>query len=433
MQVALKNQFAQRSVLVSLFVAFLVSTAWLAKMCVANHLSYTLNLHNLRLAASLDPGNAEYHIQLGRLYQYSVDNAKPQDAIEQFRRAVLLDPYDPQAWLNLAAALEFQGETSTAEQYLRHASVLAPNLPRYQWTIGNYFLLHGNTQEAFRHLKVVLAGSREYDQTVFNVAWKSSGDSSRILQELIPSNLPAEFSYLDYLVNLQKFPEAQAVWKRIAASPETFNPHAAAAYIDALIRTLRPAEASQVWSDLESRGAIRKPARGAAPNLITNGDFEDPLLKMGFGWRILDVGGVYVGLDTSTFHSPGQSLAVQFSGKQNLDYHQIYQFVKVSPSQAYHLQAFMKIQGITTNSGPRLEVRDAYDPSALDKFSKDLTGTSGGWTPLNLDFKTGPKTDLIAVMLARLPSQKIDNQIGGRVWLDDVQLTSASADPSMSP
>jgi hypothetical protein len=83
----------------------------------------------------------------------------------------------------------------------------------------------------------------------------------------------------------------------------------------------------------------------------------------------------------------------------------------------------MKSENITTDSGPRLGVRDAYYPAALEKFSEDLRGTTQGWTSLLLDFTTGPKTELIVVGLARLPSRKLDNLVAGRVWLDDVRLT----------
>jgi hypothetical protein len=83
----------------------------------------------------------------------------------------------------------------------------------------------------------------------------------------------------------------------------------------------------------------------------------------------------------------------------------------------------MKTEDITTDSGPRLQVYDAYNAKALDKLTDDLTGTSDGWTSLLLDFATGPKTDLIVVRLVRLPSKKFDNLISGKVWLDDVQLT----------
>jgi len=427
MRITVAGRSAQTILMLSLAVGFVLSTVWITKTYFADRAGHTLTIPSLQMASRLNPANSQYHVQLGRLYQYSITNPRPKEAIQQFQSAIRSNPYDPQAWINLAAAHEFQGDTSRAEEDLRNASALAPNLPIYQWTIGNYFLLHGNTEEAFRHLKVVLAGSRQYDATVFNVAWKSSGNASQILQELIPHDLPAEFSYLNYLVTNQRFPDAQAVWKRIAASPDKFDPHQAGDYIDTLIKTRQAGPAYQAWIDLQDKGLIRTPPGGAGHNLVTNGDFEDPLMNMGFGWRVLNVPGVYAGLDTATFHSPGNSLSVQFSGNQNLNYHQIFQFVKVSPNQEYDLSAFMKTQDITSDSGPRLEAVDAYDPRVLDKFTPGMTGSSGGWNPVNLTFKTGPQTQLLLVLLVRPPSKADDNTaITGRVWLDDVHITSAT-------
>ena len=427
MRIQVEDQSAQRILMICLIAGFALATVWIGKTYFADRAGHTLTIDSLRLATRLDPRNSTYHVQLGRLYQYSVTNPKPAEAIQQFQQAVKSNPYDPQAWINLAAAHEFQGDPSSAEEDLRHASTLAPNLPQFQWTIGNYFLLHGNTLEAFQHLKVVLASSRQYDRTVFNIAWKSSGNAEQILQKLIPNDLPAEFSYLNYLITEQRFPEAEAVWKRIAATPETFNPHEASGYIDTLIKTGRVDVAYHVWTALQGKGLIHSSAGSPNQNLITNGNFEDPLLNMGFGWRIQDVAGVYAGLDTATFHSPGHSLFVQFTGKQNLNYHQVFQFVRVSPSQVYQLDAFMKTQDITSDSGPRLEVVDAYNPQALDKFTTGMTGTSGGWNPLNIEFKTGPKTQILLVLLVRPPSKTDDdNVITGKVWLDDVQITSAT-------
>lgn len=413
--------------MISLTVGFVLATVWIAKTYIAGRAGHTLTIDSLRLASRLDPGNSTYHVQLGRLYQYSITNPRPKEAIQQFQEAVKANPYDPQAWINLAAAHEFQGDTPRAERDLQHASTLAPNLPIYQWTIGNYFLLHGNTQEAFRHLKVVLAGSRQYDRTVFNIAWKASGNAAHILQELIPNSLPAEFSYLNYLVTERRMPEAEAVWKRIAASPEDFNPREASGYIDTLIKTGRADAAYKAWTDLQGKRLVPTPPGGPSQNLITNGNFEDPLLNMGFAWRIQDVHGVYAGLDTATFHSPGHSLTLQFTGDQNLDYHQIFQFVKVSPNHKYQLDAFMKTQNITSDSGPRLEVVDVYDPRVLNKFTPGMTGTSGGWNPLNMQFMTGPKTQVLLILLVRPPSKADeDTGIKGRVWLDDVQISSAT-------
>jgi hypothetical protein len=397
--------------------------AWIIKTSVAGVLAQKPTAKNLELAVKLDPGNAEYHLKLGRLYEYNIADIQPEKAVEHYRRAVQLSPYDPQGWLDLATAAGFQGKTSEAEACLRRADFLAANIPAYQWPIANFYLLQGNTDEAFRHFKVVLAGTSQYDQIVFSTAWKASENPDQILAKLIPRRVTTEFSYLSFLLARQRFTEARSVWKRIMGGPEEFTPPQAAAYIDRLIAARRPEEAYQVWRDLQAKGLIRNPAVGTQEDLLTNGDFEDDLLNMGFDWRIVPGGDVYAGLDPTSYHSPSHALLVQFAGKQNVDYLHAYRYVKVLPRHSYRLQAFMRTEGITTDSGPRLEVYDAYDPAALDKLSEGLTGSTIGWTAVLLDFATGKKTELIVVRLRRLPSRKLDNLIGGKVWLDDVRLT----------
>jgi tetratricopeptide (TPR) repeat protein len=422
MQIAIKTKPA-RALLVSVEAAmFLVLTGWLGKAYVADVLVRTPTAANLERAVKLDPSNADYHVRLGGLYEYSPLDVQLDKAEEHFRRAIQLDSYDPQAWLELAAALEFQGKISGAGACLRQVDLLAPNLPAYQWPIANFYLLQGSIDEAFRHFRVVLAGTSQYDSNVFSLAWKATDDAEKILQQLIPERVMTEFSYLNFLVSVGRLNEAQALWKRIATGREAFSPGQSSPYLDNLIIARRPDEAYQVWTDLQKKGLIRYASLPSEKNLISNGEFEDELLNMGFDWRIVPVEGVYAGLDTSTYHSPSRALLVQFPGKQNLQYEHVYQYVKVSPGQSYRLQAFMKTQDITTDSGPRLQVYDAYNAAALNKLTDDLTGTSDGWTSLLLDFATGPKTELLVVRLVRLPSKKFDNLISGKVWLDDVQL-----------
>jgi hypothetical protein len=420
------SKLVRRFLVLAQIVVCLLVAAWMVKGYIASHRASETTLDNLEFAVKWVPGNADYHLILGRLYEYVITSVEPEKAIAEFRRAAQLSPYDPQPWLNMAAALELQGKTEDAEVCLRRADFVAPQIPLYQWPIGNFYLLHGNVDEAFHHLRVVLKGTRQYDQIVFSTAWKASGDAQQILNQLIPRELPAEFSYLDYLLDQQQYDDAQPVWKLIMANPDQFDPLMASSYVDSLIVAHRPAEAFQVWTDLEKKGLIHYAASRREGNLVINGDFEDEMLKMGFAWRIAKQEGVYAGLDTSTYHSPGHSFLVVFPGTLNVFYRHVFQYVKVQPDTAYRLQAFMRTDGITTDSGPRLQVRDAYDPHALNDFSDDLTGTSNGWTPLLLDFRTSPKTELVIVSLSRLPSRKFDNLIAGKVWLDDVRVTPRS-------
>jgi hypothetical protein len=423
MQIAIKTK-AARWLLVSVEAAiFLVLIVWAGKAYVANSLASRLTAYNLERAVKLDPSNADYHTRLGSLYEYSPLDLQLGKAEEHFRRATHLDPYDPQAWLELAAAMEFQGRLGEAEACLRRVDLLAPNLTTYQWPIGNFYLLQGNTEEAFRHFRVVLSGTPRYDSNVFSLAWKATDDAEKILQQLIPERVTTELSYLNFLVSQRHLDEAQAVWKRIVAGREEFSPERCSPYIDSLVSARRAEEAYQVWTDLQKKGLLRYSSLPSEKNLISNGDFEDELLNFGFAWRIVPVEGVYAAPDTSTYHSPSHAFLIQFSGKQNLFYQHLFQYVKVSPGQSYRLQAFMKTEGITTDSGPRLQVYDPYNIAALNKLTDNLTGSSDGWMPLLLDFAAGPKTELIIVKLVRFPSGKFDNLISGKVWLDDVRLT----------
>jgi tetratricopeptide (TPR) repeat protein len=139
--------------------AVLALTAYVGKTYLAELVSRRGTARGFQLAVRLDPKQSEYRRALGRVYQYSLESVDPQGALQQLKSAVLLNPYEAQAWLDLGVALELQGKINQAEACLRRADFLAPNLPASQWAIANFFLLHGNVDEAFRHFRVVLSGT----------------------------------------------------------------------------------------------------------------------------------------------------------------------------------------------------------------------------------------------------------------------------------
>ena len=356
MQFTFKNSLVKR-VSIALEVAVAAALlAWISKTYIAGMWARKSTLRKLELAVRLDPGDSAYHLQLGRLFEYAVPELGTERGIQHLRRAANLNPYDPQAWLDLGAALEFQGKTRETEVCLRRADYLAPNLPAFHWAIGNFFLLHGNVDEAFKHFKTVLAGSSQYNHILFSIAWRATGNGERILRELIPNNLSTEFDYLYYVLAQNQYSEAQSVWTRIADSSESFQAPQASGYLDALIAAHRLDEADQVWSDLRRKGLVENAQANPGQNLVLNGDFEENLSNIGFDWRIKLFEGFYASLDDTTYHSPTHALLIQFSGKRNLDYRLVWQFVRVTPKRSYELRAFAKTESITTDSGPCLEI-----------------------------------------------------------------------------
>ena len=418
MRIEIKSLPLKLALIAAQSAVFVILTLWVGKVYFADLVSRRFSAENLDLASRLDPGNSDYHLRLGRIYQYSLSDIDPIRAMAELTRATQLNPMDAQPWLDLGAAQVVAGKIDEAEVSLRQADYLAPNLPGFQWAIANFFLLHGNNSEAMRHFKVVLAGTDVYNREIFSTAWKAVGDGDQILATLIPDRVSAEFSYLYFLLGQNKGPEAKKVWERIAANPTSFGAGAAALYINWLMGTHQPDEAYSVWTDLKKRKMVTESA--APGNLVANGDFEQGIENFGFGWRIVNFPGVYVTQDSALFHSSGHSVLIAFTGKGNLAYQGLQQWVKVTPGVAYQARAYMKTEGITTDSGPRLQVFDTFNPPALNAFSDQLTGTNAGWNLLSVDFK--PKSSYVTVSITRVPSGKLDNNIAGKVWVDDVSV-----------
>jgi len=80
---------------------------------------------------------------------------------------------------------------------------------------------------------------------------------------------------------------------------------------------------------------------------------------------------------------------------------------------------------ITTDSGLGLQVCDAYNLGNIFVSSENLVGTSG-WSEQHAEFTTFADTRLLLVRVIRPASNKLDNQIAGAVWIDDIRLISGS-------
>src|SRR6266849_2683058 len=79
-------------------------------------------------AASLEPANPENWYLLGRYWQYTLDDPDPALAINNFRRALALNPRYADAWLDLGTAYESEGDFSVAPG--RSPASLSGNSPR---------------------------------------------------------------------------------------------------------------------------------------------------------------------------------------------------------------------------------------------------------------------------------------------------------------
>ena len=121
---------------------------------------------------------------------------------------------------------------------------------------------------------------------------------------------------------------------------------------------------------------------------------------------------------------PGpKATRITFDGSRNIDYGHVFQFVLVQPKTRYRFSGRMRVQGVTTDSGLRFQVCDAYNVSKIFVTSENLVGTSG-WAEQSAEFTTFADTRLLLVRVVRSVSEKLDSQIAGSAWIDDLRLAA---------
>lgn len=402
-------------------IALLVSAYFAATSGVAAWYARKSTGAGYRQAIRWDPSNPQYYFLLSRFLKDSLGARTTTELIALDGKAVRLGPNRPAYWLELGGDAEWAGHNREARNAYARALIVAPQSPNVNWEAGNFYLLRGETVPALRKFRAAIAADPSLRKPGFELAWRATSNAGLILRELIPPDKGVLFDYLDYLARAGRLDAAAQVWQRILESPIQFATADAFGYLDALLFARRADELSAAWKAMVARHLDGMPGPSARGNLITDGRFESEILGGGLDWRVVPIKGAEVKLDTQVGFDGTKSLEILFDGRHNVDYHHVYQFVPVQPDTPYRFRAYIKTDGITTDSGIHFYLADYYNHSRLALTTPDRLGTSG-WAPETLEFRTGPDTNMLILAVVRVRSNKFDNRIAGRCWIDDVSL-----------
>jgi hypothetical protein len=91
------------------------------------------------------------------------------------------------------------------------------------------------------------------------------------------------------------------------------------------------------------------------------------------------------------------------------------------PGTRYRFTAYLRAAGITTDSGPRLQIHEPHNPAFPPVTLPQVLGKMS-WTAGTAEFVSGPDTTLLTVRVIRVPSEKFPRQFRGNVWLDHLSL-----------
>ncbi|MFI5072955.1 MAG: hypothetical protein ACHP8A_18935, partial [Terriglobales bacterium] len=131
--------------------------------------------------------------------------------------------------------------------------------------------------------------------------------------------------------------------------------------------------------------------------------------------------GAYISADSSVYHSGSQSLRVGFTGGVNLEFVHVFQIEPAQSNTAYDFQAYVRTEGISTDSGVHFEIFDPERQGQVYVLTPNMVGSTP-WIAVRAEVTTSPKTHFLEVRLHRFPSRLFDSKISGTIWIDDVTL-----------
>jgi tetratricopeptide (TPR) repeat protein len=380
-----------------------------------------LTADTLNQAIRWDPQNPDYYIALAQLQEFSLDTG-PTDTVWLYQQALRWGPDRAQTWAHLAAAYEATAQEGAALEAYRRAVELFPNSPAISWSFANFELRTGHIDEALPLLKTVLVANPGMRQPVFALAWNVTSDGVKILDQVIPSEPDAMSLYLNVLVSMGRGDEADRVWPQLLGLRCSFPPQAVSPYLDSLINRKKVEDFTAAWQSLLDLNPGLARENGQEGNLVFNGNFIGEPLNGGRDWRISPTEGAQVSFDADAYQSAGRALRILFDGQHNVDYINVIQYVPVMPGRKYRLTADIRVDGITTESGPRLQIIDPYRSEKYSAMGENHVGTKQ-WQEDAVDFQAGPDTRLIIVRVLRPPSKMLDNRLAGTLWLGSLRLS----------
>jgi hypothetical protein len=367
------------------------------------------------------PWRAESWYILGSIRAFDMRYSSPADARRCLERALNLNPWNYKYWAALADFLTVAGEDAAARRCMAASLELNRAFTDLYWRAANFYVRRQDFENAGRCFRQALEGDPSLLRPVLATCWRAWPDRAAILREVIPSTTPMTLGALQWCLEMKDPALARLCWDRAIRSGEDFELQSSFGYIDFLIREGSPEEAHRVWQEAIAKSGAAPP--GDDPNRVFNGSFEQPIFSGGFGWRLR------TSPHLAVFETPDQrfheyrSLKLVFDGEENWSGPILHQYVWLEERGVYRLGYALQSEGLSTDKGLYFEVRQAFpagNPTALARGPEHLADSD--WTLHSIPFTVSGNGTLLVFSLCRDSSRKIDSQIKGKAWLDDIRI-----------
>jgi hypothetical protein len=300
---------------------------------------------------------------------------------------------------------------------------LAPSYAYPHWYLGNFLLRAGSSEEAFDELRRASDANPELRSQLFNVAWEVYKEDFASLKVAVGTSPSLRAEFVIYLLGRHRIEDGILLWKTLSDTEKRANLATGESIIRTLVGAKRYHQAADISNDLVATHADR-----AMVGQILNGGFEENLAPQPatvFGWQVKSLSQAQIGIDPNRGHSGSRSLRIVFQVRARIDSLSLSQLVLVEPEKQYEVECYVKTEKLQSGAPPFVEIVDATDGSVLAASASASIGDSD-WQPLAMNFKTGPKTEAVAIRINRGACQDPVCPIFGTVWYDDFKFKRRS-------
>jgi tetratricopeptide (TPR) repeat protein len=359
------------------------------------------------------PDDAELHYLLG--LQLSDSGHGDPDAITHLRRATILNPYNGWYWLDLASVYRDVGNVEKEDEAVQFALDAEPGNPEIAAEAAKYFLAAGDVNRALPLFRQSVEQNPQVAESILQACWDETQNANLLLAKVIPDSPELQLVLLRILTGQRQTAAASDVWQYLVTSAKSFDPQLSFFYFDYLLKEHDVTRFEGAWREL---AGLSPNLQTYLPNdnLIVNGSFEQQALNAGLDWRFESSEHVTAGIDDEVAHSGTHSLSLTYDG--NPAYESGWkQYVPVQSNTDYQFSAWIKSENVTSSSGPRIAIVDAYSGQNL-LLTDDVLDTHP-WQQITGTVRVPAGIDLLSVKIIRAPT---DTRISGRVWIDDMHL-----------
>lgn len=374
-----------------LFASVAVAAAIFAAVLACASASYAQDTpDSSTLAEHLVPFRAAYLVRYAAWH--------PDVKTQTLERAVALNPFETQAWIDLGLHAEFSRHAPAEAERLYLQAEATNHMFVAKWTLANFYFRQQQLPKFLHWARETLAITPYSARPVFSEMWDMAPNSSALLADAVPNNPNTLWQYAWFLSNERHLPEIPPVVSRLVhhASPRDAELFGRSSIIgpieDKLLQNGYSGEALQIWTSLDRAHWVAEPA----PTMVqpvTNGDFASPIWPHGFDWLPISTPGISTQQDTNA-----RQFEIDFSGDQPDPCAVLQQWIPLDSGHIYTLHWKADLGTADTLADVTWHIRTGIGKELA--ASPPFAHANGAWT---FTFPGPPGAYLLSLEYARQP------------------------------